>query len=172
MRHFPSGKSPGWDDVTNEVFKRYSNILKGPLTLMFQHSWDSSRMPEAWKVGLNKLIPKVASPESLHQWRPISLMGGLYEIFAKGLPNTLQKYLPKLIYPAQYGFIAGRNILHNVLNVQMSMDYARNTYQELIIVQLDWRKLRIMLIGPSFLGKCIQWALDLLCRASYFDREP
>ena len=36
LRHLPSGKSPGWDDFTNEVFKRYSNILKGPLTLMFQ----------------------------------------------------------------------------------------------------------------------------------------
>ena len=55
--------------------KRYSNILKGPLTLMFQHSWDSGRMPQAWKVGLIKLVPKVASPESFHQWRPISLMG-------------------------------------------------------------------------------------------------
>ena len=38
LRHLPSGKNPGWDVLTNEVFKRYSNILKGPLTLMFQHS--------------------------------------------------------------------------------------------------------------------------------------
>ena len=45
--HLPSGKRPGWDGLTNEVFMRYSNILKGPLTLMFQHSWDSSRMPQA-----------------------------------------------------------------------------------------------------------------------------
>ena len=44
--------------------------------------------------------------------------------------NRLQKYLQKLIHPAQYGFIASRNILHNVLNVQMPMDYARNTHQE------------------------------------------
>ena len=78
--------------------------------------------------------------------------GGLYKIFTKVLENRLQKYLPKLIHPAQYGFIAGRNILHNVLNVQMPMDYARNTTQELIMVQLIWRKLMIMLIGPSFLG--------------------
>ena len=35
LRHLPSGKSPCWDDLTNEVFKRYSNILKGPLTLLF-----------------------------------------------------------------------------------------------------------------------------------------
>ena len=50
--------SPGWDGLTNEVFKRYSNILKGPLTLMFQHSWDSGCMPQAWKVCLIKLVPK------------------------------------------------------------------------------------------------------------------
>ena len=88
LRHLPSAKSPGWDGLTNEVFKRYSNILKGPLTFMF----------------------------------------------SKVLANRLQKPLPKLIHPAQHGFIAGRNILHNVLNVQMGMDYARNTHQELIMV--------------------------------------
>ena len=55
-------------------------------------------------------------------------MGGLYKIFTKVLANSLQKYLPKLIHPAQYDFIAGKNILHNVLNVQMTMDYARNTH--------------------------------------------
>ena len=31
LRHLTSGNSPGWDCLTNEVFKRYSNILKGPL---------------------------------------------------------------------------------------------------------------------------------------------
>ena len=36
--------------------------------------------------------------------------------------------------------LQGRNILHNVLNVQMAMDYARNTHQELIMVQLDLEK--------------------------------
>ena len=48
--------------------------------------------------------------------------------------------LSNLIHPAQYGFIAGWNILHNVLNVQMAMDYARNTQQELLMVQLNSEK--------------------------------
>ena len=30
--------------------------------------------------------------------------------------------------------------MHNVLNVQMAMDYARNTHQEMIMVQLDLEK--------------------------------
>ena len=67
-------------------------------------------------------------------------MGGLYKIFTKVFANRLQKHLPKLIHPAQYGFIAGRNILHNVLNIQMAMDYDRNSHQEMIMVQLDLEK--------------------------------
>ena len=30
--------------------------------------------------------------------------------------------------------------MHNVLNFQMAMDYARNTHQELIMMQLDLEK--------------------------------
>ena len=94
-------------------------------------------MRQVWKVGLIKLV---SSPESFNQWRPISLMGGLYKIFTKVLTNRLQKYLPKLIHLAQYGFIVGRNILHNMLNVQMTMDCACHTHQELIMVQFDLEK--------------------------------
>ena len=50
LRQLSSGKSPGWDRLKNEGFKRYSNILKGPLALMFQHSYVSGRMPQTWKA--------------------------------------------------------------------------------------------------------------------------
>ena len=72
-------------------------------------------------------------------------MGGL--VFAKILSNRLQKFLPQLfkfltqlIHPSQYGFITGRNILHSVLNVQMTINYARHTHQERVMVQLDLEK--------------------------------
>ena len=34
LRHLSSGKSLGWEGVTNENFERYSNILKVPLALV------------------------------------------------------------------------------------------------------------------------------------------
>ena len=58
----------------------------------------------------------------------IYLMGALYKIFTKVLANRLQKYLSKLTHSVQYGFIVGENILHNVLNVEMAIDYVRNTH--------------------------------------------
>ena len=67
LRHLPSGKSHGCDGLTNEVFKHYASILEGPLTLMFQHCWNSSYMPRVWKITLIKLIPKVTLLESFNQ---------------------------------------------------------------------------------------------------------
>ena len=66
LRHLPNGKSLGWDGLTNEVFKRYSNILNGFLALMCQLCWDSGCAPQAWKVGLIKLVIYVTSLESFH----------------------------------------------------------------------------------------------------------
>ena len=92
----------------------------------------------------------------------------MYKIFTKVLANRLQKYLPNLIHPAQYGFIAGRNILHNVLNVQMAMDYARNSTQELIMVQLDLEKAYDHVNWSFVSGLMHTRALDLVCLTLYF----
>ena len=48
--------------------------------------------------------------------------------------------LPTLIHPYQYGFLHGRNILHNILNVQIGVDYAKAKKQEIVMVQLDLEK--------------------------------
>ena len=89
LSHLANDKSPGWDGITNEFFKSFVQDLKGPLTTIFQEVWSSGNMPNSWKIGLIKLIPKVASPTSFGQWRPISLMGGLYKIFTKVIANRL-----------------------------------------------------------------------------------
>ena len=136
----PNGKSPGWDGITNEFFKMYASLLVEPLTIMFQEVWSSGIMPATWKIGLIKLLPKVPSPSSFSQWRPISLMGGIYKIFAKVIANRLQRYLPKIVHKSQYGFIKGRDILHNILNVQLAMDYVKDSQQELVMIQLDLEK--------------------------------
>ena len=86
-------------------------------------------MPDRWKVGLIKLIPKVPSPTSFHQWRPNPLI--------VTLANRLKKILPKLHHPTQYSFNVGRNILHNILNFQMTTDYVKHTGQEMVMVNLD-----------------------------------
>ena len=77
---------------------------------------------------------------SFAQWRPISLMSELYKIFAKVIANRLQKVLSSMVHPTQYGFIVGRDVLPNILNVQMAMDYGKESKQQIVMIHLDIEK--------------------------------
>ena len=46
LLHLLNGKSPSWDGVTKEVFKKYACMLKSSFTQMFQQCWDFGFMPE------------------------------------------------------------------------------------------------------------------------------
>ena len=89
LRHFPRGKSLGWNNLENKVSKQYFNNLKGP-QLCVSKCGGYGCMLQAWKVGLIKLVPKITSTEPFYQYMYF-FDGELYKIFTKVLENTLQK---------------------------------------------------------------------------------
>ena len=61
------------------------------------------------------LIPKKSGAEDLRDFRPISLLGGLYKLLAKVLANRLKKVLDKVVSVDQNGFVRGKQILDSSL---------------------------------------------------------
>ena len=61
------------------------------------------------------MIPKVANPETVAQFRPISLCNIIYKILSKVLANRLKPILNSIILEAQSTFIADRIITDNIL---------------------------------------------------------
>ena len=58
----------------------------------------------------------------MKDFRPISLVGGVYKIVSKVLANHLKSVLPKLISTSQNAFIQDRQILDSVLIANEVLD--------------------------------------------------
>ena len=64
------------------------------------------------------LIPKIQGPETLGNYRPISLCNTVYKIVTKVIVARLRPFLDKLISPVQAAFIPGRKGIDNTIIVQ------------------------------------------------------
>lgn len=73
------------------------------------------------------LIPKVKNPETIAQFKPISLCNFSYKIISKLLANILKKWLPEIIEPEQSAFVQGKQIQDNILIVQEVLHQLRIT---------------------------------------------
>lgn len=68
----------------------------------------TARIPEDLTQIKLLLIPKVPTPETVSQFRPISLFNTLYKLLTNILVNRLKLFLPTMIHPAQSSFVPGR----------------------------------------------------------------
>ena len=69
------------------------------------------------------IIPKKGGAEDLGEFRPISLLGGLYKLMAKVLANRLKMVLDKVISADQNAFVTERQILDASLIANEVVDY-------------------------------------------------
>ena len=84
------------------------------------------------KIGRDSLL--------LGNWRPLTRLNVDYKILAKVLANHLHEILDKLIHIDQSGFMKGRYIGENLLDLLSTIEYC-NRYNTEGIIALILRKL-------------------------------
>jgi hypothetical protein len=83
-------------------------------------------MPKMFEKSHNAtfiaLIPKKSGVVDIMDFRPISLVGGVYKIIAKVIANRLKIVMEKISSKLQNAFIKGRRILDFVLIANKYLD--------------------------------------------------
>ncbi|KAL3683806.1 hypothetical protein R1sor_001828 [Riccia sorocarpa] len=136
----PKEKSPGIDGVMVEILRLGWEFMKEDCFLMVQCFWDRKIFTGKDSKGVIKLIPKNDKKHLLQNWRPITLLTMTYKIIAKVMAERLKEMLPGLIDTQQTGFVVGRNIIDNILSLQLGQEWAQTTDQDVIFVKLDFMK--------------------------------
>ncbi|MCH88314.1 transposon TX1 putative protein, partial [Trifolium medium] len=104
-------KSPGPDGFNFAFVKSFWNLFKGEVRLLFDQFHGTARLPQSFSSYFVMIIPKIRSPSSLGDFRPISLLGCLYKIIAKVLTTRLARVMNRLVEPTQSAFLKGRNLV-------------------------------------------------------------
>ena len=86
------------------------------------------------------LIPKKCGAEDLSDFRPISLVGGLYKLLAKVLTNRLKKVMGKVVSSTQNAFVEGRQILDAALIANEVINSLLKRKESGVLCKLDLEK--------------------------------
>ncbi|KAL0329200.1 UNVERIFIED_CONTAM: hypothetical protein Sradi_4906700, partial [Sesamum radiatum] len=150
---------PTQEEIMDIVFSIDKDSVAGPdgfSSVFFQKCWDfikndiqeavrdffcGTPMPRSFKATTIVLIPKVESPQTWSDFRPISLCNVTNKILSKLLYKKLSLSLPNLISPSQSGFVTGRLISDNILMAQEMIHHLDLRYKNSnLVIKLDMSK--------------------------------
>lgn len=76
-------KSPGPDQIHPKVLNELADTIDKPLSMIFNESFKSGKVPEGWKVGQITALFKKGSKNSASNYRPVSLTSIICKLMEK-----------------------------------------------------------------------------------------
>eukprot|EP00253_Pinus_taeda_P035869 PITA_35869 len=130
-------KAPGPDGFTIHFYRICWALVKPDLLRMIRGFMRKARIGGGINSTFLSLIPKEINPRSFDRYRPISVCNASYKIVSKLLASRIKPLLQKLISPAQGGFVKGRHILDNVIQVQEALHSSHSRKEQGMLIKLD-----------------------------------
>ncbi|RVW81724.1 LINE-1 retrotransposable element ORF2 protein [Vitis vinifera] len=133
-------KAAGPNGFSLFFWQRCWDFVKEEILEMFKEFHDQNMFLKSINNTFLVLIPKKGGAEDLGDFRPISLLGGLYKLLAKVLANRLKKVIGKVVSPYQNAFVTRRQILDASLIANEVIDAWNKRRDNGVICKLDIEK--------------------------------
>ena len=137
MDDMEDDKAQGSDGFSANFIKVCWEIVHKYLFKMVTKSQRCEKIGGRTNYAFLALIPKEKDANSFDRFHPISLCNSLYKILAKLIANNVNPLLGKLISALQGGFVKGRHIVDNVIQVQEAIHSSFHRKEKGMLIKLD-----------------------------------
>lgn len=125
-------KSPGPDAILVVFYQKAWSIVGEEITEAVIYFFQRGYLLREWNQTFFTLIPKVASPETTSQFRPISLCNVIYKIISKCMTNRLKPIMQEIVGPFQNAFVPKRYMGDNCLLAHEIITYMKRKKKGLV----------------------------------------
>ncbi|KAK4810867.1 hypothetical protein QYF61_008839 [Mycteria americana] len=111
-------KSMGPEGIHPRVLKELVDVMAGPLSIIYQRSWESGEVPADWKLANVTPIYKKGMREYPGNYRPVSLTSVPGKIMEEIILGAIERHLKDnaIIRHSQHEFTKGKSCLTNLIS--------------------------------------------------------
>jgi hypothetical protein len=175
ITNMPVDKAPGPDGFNGVFLKKCWNIIREDIYQLCFDFFNGRVDLQAINSSFITLVPKVNSPSTVNDLRPISLINCVMKIITKLLGDRLQSVILSLIQKNQYAFIKSKTIQNCIAWAFEYIFQCMHSKQEIVILKLDFAKafdtiehsaILDMMKTLGFSKEWLQWTSEILGSAS------
>ncbi|GKV45602.1 hypothetical protein SLEP1_g52666 [Rubroshorea leprosula] len=166
-----SSKVPGPDGFNFKFIKSEWETIKGDAIEVLHEFQKNGKLVKALNTSFIVFVPKVENPQKIEEYRPISLIGGMYKILAKLLANQLKKVLAGKVGEQQMAFLSGWQLMDGVVIANEVIDEVKKKKKDAFLFKIDFEKaydkvsrrfLEFMLQKTGFSNTWRKWIMECL----------